>query len=194
MTQGLWQAVMGKNPSVCDDEGVDLCEADFPVQQVSWYDAARFANALSAKEGLESCYRFGGNEAPWPAGLACKGYRLPTEAEWEYAARAGKSTLYAGGNDADAVAWTRSNAGGKPHRVGTKAANDGGLQDMSGNVREWTWDVKGDYPSGSGTDPRLSLEAHWWTLGEDRSRPLVCTPGLPGHCRVEAVALRGRPG
>jgi formylglycine-generating enzyme required for sulfatase activity len=131
VTQGQWKSVMGSNPS--EFSGCDDC----PVEQVSWDDAVAFAQKLSAKEGLS-----GGSV-----------YRLPTEAEWEYAARAGQGTKYAGSNDADAVAWHDGNSGNKTHPVGQKSPNAWGLYDMSGNVYEWTADWYGGYLRGDQTNP-----------------------------------------
>ncbi len=149
VTQGLWNSVMGSNPSHFSSCG-DAC----PVEKVSWLDSVAFANELSLKEGLEECYRISGETVTWPKGLACRGYRLPTESEWEYAARAGEDTLYAGSNDAGSVAWYSSNSGSKTHRVGGKSANGRGLYDMTGNVWEWTWDwYQKNYQSSSSVDP-----------------------------------------
>ncbi len=129
VTQGQWRQVMGNNPSYFTNCG-DAC----PVEQISWDDVQTFIQKLNAQtEG---------------------GYRLPTEAEWEYACRSGgQAQSYCGGNTPDALAWYDSNAGNKTHPVGSKAPNALGLYDMSGNVYEWVQDYYGDYPSSSVTDP-----------------------------------------
>jgi len=149
VTQAEWTAVMGNNPS--NFKGDNL-----PVEQVSWLDAIEFCNRLSEKEGLTPCYRSSGSNitCDWNA----NGYRLPTEAEWEYAANGGSNvflvTAYAGSNNADAVAWYYENSENKTHPVGTKTPNGLGLYDMSGNVWEWCWDWYVAYSSGVQTDPR----------------------------------------
>ena len=138
VTQAQWQSVMGSNPSRYTN-----CGGDCPVEEVSWEDVQEFIGKLNARSGGRP-------------------YRLPTEAEWEYAARAGTMTdTYAGdlttqqGNDPvlNGIAWYDSNSGNTPHRVGEKAANAWGLHDMLGNVWEWVQDWYGSYPGGSVTDP-----------------------------------------
>ena len=131
VTQELWEAVMGINPSKF--KGDNQC----PVEKVSWEDCQEFIEKLNRLTG--------------------KNFRLPTEAEWEYAARGGnksKGYKYSGSNDADAVAWYGDNSGGKTHPVATKQSNELGLYDMSGNVWEWCQDWYGDYSSNSQTNPR----------------------------------------
>ena len=132
VTQELWEAVMGSNPSYL--EGVKL-----PVENVSWYDCQAFIGKLNAQTG--------------------KTFRLPTEAEWEYAARGGKKSkgyIYSGSNSIGDVAWYLDNSGETTHEVGTKQANELGIYDMSGNVYEWCQDWYGEtyYENSSTTDPQ----------------------------------------
>ena len=129
VTQKLYQEIMGKNPSHFKGE-------NHPVENVSWYDAAQFANQLSEKHGLQPCYSISGNDVRWDD-IECKGWRLPTETEWELASKGGRSFKYAGADSIDEVAWV----GGDSHQeICQKKRNGFALCDMSGNVSEWVWD------------------------------------------------------
>jgi formylglycine-generating enzyme required for sulfatase activity len=128
-----------------------------PVENVSWYEAVAYCNALSLKEGLTPAYR--GSGESMVCDFSANGYRLPTEAEWEYAAREGTRAYggyeYAGGDNIEELGWYHGNSGGRTHPVGTKAPNGLGLYDMSGNVWEWCWDwYSGSYERRDQTDPR----------------------------------------
>ena len=149
VTQGLWESVMGHNPSHFSG-----CGASCPVEDVSWLDVVTFANALSFRAGLSPCYEISGDAVSWPEGLSCEGYRLPTEAEWEYAAGGGEVHRYSGSDTVGAVGWYQENSDGRTHAVGEKAPNGWGLYDMSGNVWEWTWDwYQASYGGWSSRDP-----------------------------------------
>ncbi|MEU8520123.1 formylglycine-generating enzyme family protein [Streptomyces sp. NBC_01216] len=110
-----------------------------PVESVSWWDAVRFCNALSARDGLTPAYRVHGDGESLLWEASADGYRLPTEAEWEYACRAGTDGPHYG--PLDDIAWYRDNSGERLHDVGGKLPNAWGLYDMLGNVWNWCWDV-----------------------------------------------------
>jgi len=167
ITQAQWIAIMGgkERPKTNYGKGTN-----FPIYNVSWYDALVFCNKLSMKEGLSPAYSIGGSTDPaeWgtiPADRDSKwdeveiidgsnGYRLPTEAQWEYACRAKMTTAYNIGDTInDYAGWYSSNSGGKTHRVGLKPVNMLGLYDMHGNVYEWCWDWYGDYSDEEQVDP-----------------------------------------
>ncbi|MDB4810176.1 formylglycine-generating enzyme family protein [bacterium] len=134
VTQEQYERVMGTNPS-------KFKGSTNPVEQVNWEDAAEFCERLSALPGERSAGRV---------------YRLPTEAEWEYACRSGTTTKYSFSDEAGSLgeyAWYISNSNSRTHPVGEKLANSWGLHDMQGNVWEWCSDRYGDYPSDAVTDP-----------------------------------------
>jgi len=135
MTQEIYERIMGKNPSRRKN-------AQNPVEQVTWSAAVRFCNARSVLEGLKPCY----DTNTWACDFTANGYRLPTEAEWEYACRAGTSgRFYFGENDGElkSYGWFEGNASAAPHPVGQRKPNAWGLQDMLGNVWEWCDDYYG---------------------------------------------------
>ena len=190
VSQGLYAAVQGENPA-----SSVACGPDCPVEFVSWEEALVFANALSAREGLEPCYVLpsadpGGAAASWPAGPACRGYRLPTELEWEVAARGGVDQPFAGGPDSAVVAWTVENSGGTTHPVAQLQPNGYGLYDMSGNVFEWTWDpyvAPGADPSAA-NDGRV-LRGGCWAGGAALARVSGRSSGSAGY-RHPHIGLR----
>jgi formylglycine-generating enzyme required for sulfatase activity len=203
VTQKEWTEVMGSNPSQFKGD-------DLPVESVSWYDCIEYCNKRSEREGLKPYYAIDRDkkdpknqtiidDIKWTVttNAGANGYRLPTEAEWEYAAcggQLGKGATYCGSDDVEKVAWFWTNSGDKPltgvwswpvlqqnHNrtkpIGGKAPNELGLFDMSGNVREWCWDWYGDLgadgtaPQGSSAESGRVWKGGGWIGGD-----FCCTP------------------
>ena len=164
VTQAEWEAVMGNNPGYFKG-------ANLPVEQVSWYDCVEYCDKRSIAEGLTPVYAIDktktdpNNESmfiydsiKWIVTMnrSANGYRLPTEAEWEFAARGGKMSKeykHSGSDNIRNVAWYHDNSGSTTHPVGEKQANELGLYDMTGNVWEWCWDWYGSYTAETEVNP-----------------------------------------
>ena len=144
VTQAEYQDIMGSNPS--HFKGINL-----PVEQVNWFEAVEYCNRRSLKEGLIPVYTVDRTNVSW--NHEANGYRLPTEAEWEYACRAGTLTPFNTELSLSEVGWYAENSERRTWPVGQKLPNSWGLYDMHGNVLEWCWDWLGNYTAGAQTDP-----------------------------------------
>ena len=229
VTQELYQEVMGDNPSARERQGgqgldigpcstmdgVNLVDDTFPVMCVSWFDAAQFANALSLRDGLRPAYQVSGETVHWKR--AANGYRLPTEAEWEWAARGGEAGLFGSVNTYKDVCYVGniSDWNARAHSghfipasarcadgfvglapVGQYEPNGYGLYDMVGNVSEWTWDWSGPYTSKQSTDPTGPEEGDFkatrggsWQFGAPFARNAARGAVIPGG-RTSGLGLR----
>lgn len=185
VTQQQYQKVMAANPS--------RWKGDLnPVEQVRWSDAVRYCNKRSELEGLEPCY----NLETWECNFAATGYRLPTEAEWEYACRAGSDSAYFFGENPSNLrdyAWFENNSGGRPHAVGKKKPNPWGLYDICGNVWQWCNDFYqvDYYPEAAHENPRGPTEGETkvvrggaWRFPDDNCRSGYRYNENPGYADV----------
>ena len=176
VTQGQYEQVMGTNPSRFQGNKVQVDRSNLPVEQVSWEDAVEFCKKLSDLPEERKAGRV---------------YRLPTEAEWEYACRAGSRSFYSFGASSKSLgdyAWFVGNGGLQTHPVGEKTANGWGLHDMHGNVREWCSDWYGDYPKGAVSDPTGPKEGSnrverggCWSSGADFCRSAFRYGRVPAY-------------
>ncbi len=185
VTQEQYEKAMGDNPS-------RWTGGSNPVEQVRWSDAVRFCNKRSEQEGLRPCYDL----KTWKCDFDADGYRLPTEAEWEYACRAGAATAYFFGDDAAKLgdfAWFDKNSGGHPRPVGQKQPNAWGLYDMCGNLWEWCNDFYNvDYyrqspltdPKGPESGPTKVVRGGAWRFSAERCRAGYRYNENPGYADV----------
>ncbi len=183
VTRQLYQKVVGEDPGWPEGEADDR-----PVNQVSWEDAAEFCNQLSKLHRLQPAYLLEGDQPPqWQRDA--DGFRLPSEAEWEYACRAGTETPWSFGDNSEKLgkyAWYTDNSDNAPQPVGTKKPNPWALYDMHGNVWEWVWDWYGEYSAEAREDPS----------GPDEGKSRVLRGGSffdPAQLLRSAIRFRGGP-
>ena len=217
VTQELWQAVMGNNPSYFGSSPASgETQGKRPVEQVNWYQCIAFCNKLSKLCNLDPCYTVTGvnfdtlnfsaiptsDDSTWNNAVcdwSKKGFRLPTEAEWEWAAMGGTTDKWAGTNtdgELGTYAWYNANSDNKTHEVKQKKPNGYGLYDMSGNVWEWCWDrytyatpEGGQDPTGAASgDYRVSRGGSWYRSANRAARAYRFSYN-PGY-RFDALGLR----
>lgn len=171
VTQIEYKTIMGENPSMFKGDSL-------PVVKVSWWDAIKYCNKKSRKEAKTPCYNVQTGKCNYKA----NGYRLPTEAEWEYAAKGGiksRGYKYSGSDTIDGVSWHYENSGGQPHKVGTKKPNELGIYDMSGNVFEWC----NDNWNGNNYSSQIRYNPKGSPVGSDRIRRGGCYFSMISHQR-----------
>jgi len=214
VTQEQYKAVMGTNPSyftVANGRSPASGETDTkrPVEDVSWYDAIEFCNKLSDIKGLTPYYNINKikkdpnnlneyDNIKWliTKNTSASGYRLPTEAQWEYTAKGGTpgNFTYAGSDTVDDVAWYDNNSDSQTHEVGRKAQNGLGIYDMSGNVWEWCWDWYGTYtggtdPTGAPSGTKRVLRGGYWSNYTGNIRSVYRSGHYP-YGRIFAIGFR----
>ena len=185
VTQGEWNQIITYNPSHFKGD-------DLPVECIGWHEAIVFCNEKSKQDGLQPCYTINGEQVE--CDFHADGYRLPTEAEWEYAARGGSKSegfRYAGSDSLHEVAWYAKNSGRTTHPKGGKKPNELGLYDMCGNVFEWCWDwfewFKCDFmdnPLGPISGKMKAVRGNCWVNGATTSelgRRVHRGPGCKNH-------------